>query len=202
MPDQLPTRERLLLAAVEVIDTSGVKQIRVRDIAARAGVKEPSVYHFFGSRDGLIEAAQAFRYNRGLLELTTVFSEKVRACSHREEFVEVIRAVTHAVFAEERHDIRAVRADVLGSAMSRPELKVAVASAQRESHLVLDGALQFAQERGWVVPDLNTMAFAVWYTGMVNGRLVYEIDPTQCSGAEWNKLATDVTISTLCGSGK
>ncbi|MDH6239286.1 TetR/AcrR family transcriptional regulator [Aurantimicrobium minutum] len=65
MPELASTKDRLLAAAVEVIDNSGIKELRIRDIAALAGVKEPSVYHFYGSRDALVEAAQAFRYTRG-----------------------------------------------------------------------------------------------------------------------------------------
>ncbi|MEY4996933.1 MAG: hypothetical protein RLY59_337 [Actinomycetota bacterium] len=202
MPELASTKDRLLAAAVEVIDNSGIKELRIRDIAARAGVKEPSVYHFFGSRDGLVEAAQAFRYTRGLLELTQVFDGKVRNCSNTEEFIAVIHDVTASIFSDDRYSIRAVRADVLGSAMSRPRLKSAVAAAQRQSHELLCATLNFAQERGWVLPELDTMAFAVWYTGMVNGRLVYEIDPVQCSGQAWNDLATEVTITALCGPRK
>jgi AcrR family transcriptional regulator len=198
---ELPnTRDKLLAAAIEVIDHSGIKNVRVRNIASRAGVKEPSVYHFFGSKDGLVEAAQAQRYIRGLLELTQVFDDLVRQCDSLEAFKETIRSVTSAIFSDNRSSIRAVRADVLGSAMSRPDLKKAVVEVQRQSHELLDSTLTFAQDKGWVLPELDTMAFSIWYTGMVNGRLVYEIDPSQCSGDAWNTIAVNVTVRTLCGT--
>ncbi len=197
MIEEQGTRENLLNAAVEVIDLSGVKAVRVRDIAARAGVKEPSVYHYFGSRDGLIEAAQAHRYSRGLLEITVSFNKLVRACANVNEFQEVIKRVLSAVVAPERESIRAVRADVLGSAMSRPALKSAVASAQSQSSEVLSDTISFAQQQGWVRPELDPRAFAVWYTGMVNGRLVYEIDSEQCQGTEWDSIAEDATLHLL-----
>jgi AcrR family transcriptional regulator len=197
MVEVLGTRENLLNAAIEVIDHSGIKAVRVRDIAARAGVKEPSVYHYFGSRDGLIEEAQAQRYSRGLLELTQVFDSLVKSCTSAEEFQAAVRKVIGAVVAPDREQVRAVRADVLGSAMSRPELKAAVAAAQSQSHSVLSGSISFAQQQGWVHPELDTKAFAVWYTGMVNGRLVYEIDPLQCSSHEWDSIAIDATLHLL-----
>ncbi|MDH6422491.1 TetR/AcrR family transcriptional regulator [Aurantimicrobium minutum] len=191
------TRENLLSATIEVIDLHGVKGVRVRDIAARAGVKEPSVYHYFGSRDGLIEEAQAQRYSRGLLELTHAFASHVRSCASVDEFQCAIRQVFAAIVKPEREEVRAVRANVLGSAMSRPRLKVAVAQAQGEAHKVLSGAIAFAQQQGWVRPELDTMAFAVWYTGMVNGRLVYEIDPGQCDPAAWDAIGVEVTLHLL-----
>lgn len=197
MLEPLTTRENLLRATVEVIDHSGMKAVRVRDIAARAGVKEPSVYHYFGSRDGLVEAAQAQRYSRGLLELIQAFDRLIRACSSVDEFHDAIRRVVSAVVAPEREIVRSVRADVLGSAMSRPDLKQAVAEAQAQSHILLSGAVAYAQSQGWVRPELDTMAFAVWYTGMVNGRIVYEIDPQQCDSSSWDELTLDVTLYLL-----
>ena len=40
MDENQGTRENLLAAAIDVIDQNGMKAVRVRDIAARAGVKE------------------------------------------------------------------------------------------------------------------------------------------------------------------
>lgn len=197
MVEPLNTRENLLTAAIEVIDQNGLKAVRVRDIAARAGVKEPSVYHYFGSRDGLVEEAQAQRYSRGLLELIQSFDALVRSCSSAEEFQQIIRRVFSAIVTPERELVRAVRADVLGSAMSRPHLKNAVAAAQANSHRLLAGAITYAQEMGWVRPELDCMAFAIWYTGMVNGRLVYEIDPSHCEGTAWDAIAVDATLYLL-----
>ena len=197
MHEQLTTKENLLNAAIDVIDQSGLKAVRVRDIASRAGVKEPSVYHYFGSRDGLIEAAQAQRYSRGLLEVINVFDELVRSCSDVEDFHNIIERVISSVVSQDRETVRTVRADVLGSAMSRPKLKIAVAQAQSISHQLLAGTISFAQAQGWVRPELDPLAFAVWYTGMVNGRLVYEIDPTQCSSQEWDAIALDATLHLL-----
>lgn len=197
MVESQTTRENLLHAAIEVIDQDGIKALRVRDVAARAGVKEPSVYHYFGSRDRLIEAAQAQRYSRGLLELIQGFDALVRTCSSVEDFQESIRRVFSAIVTPEREEVRRVRADVLGSAMSRPELKQAVAQAQATSHQILSGAIRFAQEKGWVRGELDSLAFAIWYTGMINGRLVYEIEPTQCDGLAWNDIAEGATLYLL-----
>ena len=197
MHEQLTTKDKLLFATVEVIDHSGETSVRVRDIAARAGVKEPSVYHYFGSRDGLIEAAQAHRYSRGLLEVIQVFDEYVRSCEALEDFQNIIRRVIAAVVSPEREKVRAVRADVLGSAMTRPQLKRAVGQAQMTAHHLLANTISYAQEQGWVRPELNAIAFAAWYTGMVNGRVVFEIDPEQCDGAEWDAIAVETTLHLL-----
>ena len=199
-PDQKTTRDRLLSAAVAAIDAGGIRGMHVRDVAAGAGVTVPSVYHFFGSKDGLVDAALARRYSRGLLELTQKFAALSLASRTAEEFWSVVDRVVLAVFLPERIPVRSVRADVLGSAQSRPHLRDAVSVAQRESHDVLSATLREMQSRGWVRPELDTDAFAVWYTGMVNGRVVLEIDPTQCDGDAWNEIARLATVALLKGN--
>ncbi len=200
MSAPLTTRDRLLRAAVAAIDIEGIRGMRVRDVAAEAGVTVPSVYHFFGSKDGLVDAALAQRYSRGLLELTQKFAELSLACTAAEQYWVVVDKVVLAVFQPDRIPVRSVRADVLGSAQSRPHLREALSLAQRESHDLLSATLREMQRRGWVREDLDTDAFAVWYTGMVNGRVVLEIDPTQCGGDAWNEIARMATVALLKGS--
>lgn len=200
MSASLTTRDRLLRAAVAAIDTEGIRGMRVRDVAAEAGVTVPSVYHFFGSKDGLVDAALAQRYLRGLLELTQKFAELSLACTTAEQYWAVVDRVVLAVFQPDRIPVRSVRADVLGSAQSRPHLREALSLAQRESHDLLSATLCEMQRRGWVREDLDPDAFAVWYTGMVNGRVVLEIDPTQCDGDAWNEIARMATVSLLKGN--
>ncbi|MBM9465168.1 TetR/AcrR family transcriptional regulator [Aeromicrobium sp. YIM 150415] len=58
MPPELhtDTRTRLLNAAAEMIAASPGEDVSLRAICAAVGVKMPTLYHFFGSKRGLIEA--------------------------------------------------------------------------------------------------------------------------------------------------
>jgi AcrR family transcriptional regulator len=84
--EQVPTRQRLLDRTIEVIEAEGVPGVRVQPIAAAAGVAVPSVYHFFGSKEGLIEAAQAERYGRVLAESSFRFAIGVQDSADAAEF--------------------------------------------------------------------------------------------------------------------
>ena len=65
-------RAQLLDATIVVIARRGVRGLRVQEVAAEAGVSVPLLYHYFGSREGLLEAAlfavseHADRYSAGL----------------------------------------------------------------------------------------------------------------------------------------
>ncbi|SMH29330.1 transcriptional regulator, TetR family [Rathayibacter oskolensis] len=56
-PESLPARERILLAALELLDEGGADAVSTRAVTARAQVQAPAIYRLFGDKDGLLEAA-------------------------------------------------------------------------------------------------------------------------------------------------
>lgn len=50
------TRERLLDAAAELVSAAPGEDFSLRAVCDRAGVQLPTLYHFFGNKDGLVEA--------------------------------------------------------------------------------------------------------------------------------------------------
>ncbi|MCX2934980.1 TetR/AcrR family transcriptional regulator [Mycobacterium sp. CVI_P3] len=50
------TRDRLLRAAAELLDAAPGEPVSTRAICARAGVGAPTLYHHFGSKQGLLDA--------------------------------------------------------------------------------------------------------------------------------------------------
>ncbi len=58
-PDSVPTRDRLIAAAIEVFVERGFGQANITAIAERAGISGPAVYkHFDGKIDLLMQAAR------------------------------------------------------------------------------------------------------------------------------------------------
>src|ERR1700737_3841931 len=68
------TRERIVDALAELAVEGHLLDVPIRDVAARAGVSEPTVYRHFGSRDGLLEAlaSRQFRQITEGIEPTSV----------------------------------------------------------------------------------------------------------------------------------
>jgi AcrR family transcriptional regulator len=50
------TRDRLLLAAAQLLHESGDRTVSTRAICQRAGVQAPTLYHHFGSKQELVDA--------------------------------------------------------------------------------------------------------------------------------------------------
>lgn len=55
MADATPTRDRLLASAARLLAEQGVS-VSTRAICADAGVTAPTLYHYFGDREGLLQA--------------------------------------------------------------------------------------------------------------------------------------------------
>jgi AcrR family transcriptional regulator len=90
------TADRLLEAAIGAIDTGGEAAVRVQEVADAAGVQIPILYRQFGSRDGLIQAAQVERLSRTLGREMDDLASAMDAVATAEEFRALIDAVMEA----------------------------------------------------------------------------------------------------------
>ena len=62
----MDTKEVLLRAALEVLEQDGQAQFSTRAVCAIAQVTAPTLYHHFGSADGLLSAAMAVAFEQFL----------------------------------------------------------------------------------------------------------------------------------------
>jgi AcrR family transcriptional regulator len=145
VPEVNDTRERLLKATAAVIDKGGESAVRIRDITKACTITAPSIYHFFGSREGLIDAAQAYRFSRGQRELGLAFSTALYKCRSKKDLTELAHRFLDLMFAPERRATRNSRLNVLGNAIYRPELSKELAVAQDLSNKIVGDPLRYAQ---------------------------------------------------------
>jgi AcrR family transcriptional regulator len=191
------TRERLLKATAAAIDKGGEGAVRIRDLAKSCNITAPSIYHFFGSREGLIDEAQAFRFSRGQLQLGNAFSSAIHQCKNKAQFVELAHQFLATMFSYERRAIRNVRLNVLGNAVNRPDLSKELAHVQAESDVVVGEALRYAQTKGWVRNDFNAEMLADLLVGMVNARRLIEMNGIHPLSDEWDVIAKRSICMTL-----
>ena len=184
VPEVNDTRERLLKATAAVIDKGGESAVRIRDITKACAITAPSIYHFFGSREGLIDAAQVYRFSRGQRELGLAFSTALYKCRSKKDLTELAHRFLDLMFAPERRATRNSRLNVLGNAIYRPELSKELAVAQDLSNKIVGDPLRFAQAKGWVRDDFNSEMFAAWLNGVVNSRRLIEMGSNHPHGSE------------------
>lgn len=184
------TRARILDLAVEAIDRGGEAAIRVKHIVAEVGVTPPVLYYHFGSRDGLVVAAQAERYTRRHKAEITAMRPLVEGCTSREELKEFLLTLWSGIFAE-NSETRWRRINVLGSAYARPELTAEVARAQDE---VIDGLFEILEpclDRGWLRNGIDLKSALTWQYSILSARAFIEHGAEHVDPAEWDRLTLE-----------
>lgn len=192
------TRDRLLEATIAVISEHGEVAVKVDAIAEAANITKPSLYHFFGDRDGLIVAAQAERFRRSVRFGLADLLDTARACSDRDQYAELVSNSIRGFSTPAGRERRRVRLEVFGSAVSRPALE------QQINHLMLETARELAvlfeigRERGWVTTPIPSTSIAMWWYGSLLGRYVVEVNEA-LSTEDWDDIMVKTGMHLLFG---
>ncbi|WP_187369153.1 TetR/AcrR family transcriptional regulator [Baekduia soli] len=83
------TRERLLGVAAPLLAASGYAGTSLEDIAARAGIAGPTIYHYFGSKQDLLFASLSRAAEGVLLDMH-------RALSHARDAADAVRRLSES----------------------------------------------------------------------------------------------------------
>ena len=188
--DNRPAARRLLDATMEAIDAHGEGAVRVQDIVDAAGVPVPILYRHFGSREGLLQAAQIERMvgelESELFEIRAAFAAVHDAAAFRSLFDQMLTVVN----AADRRTARWRRVNIVGSTYGRPRLAESVHEVQQRFLTGFADVLRGAQQRGWVRADLDVHAFSAWFAGQSLGRILIELGGGTESDEAWNAIST------------
>lgn len=185
------SRERMLEAAIAVIETDGEAGVRVDRIAEAANVAKPSLYHFFTNRDGLIVAAQAERYRRSLVFGLHLLVEPVQRAQSRDEFAMLLRNLIRSFRDPAGVARRRQRIQVLGSAASRPELRRMIREVEDQAAAETAGVFRIAQERGWITTRFDLTIVAHWWFGVMLGRHLIDDVLHDEQSDQWSEIALE-----------
>jgi len=182
--------ERLLALAMEAIEQGGEVAVRVADIAKDAETAITSIYHYFGSRDGLVEAAQIERIVRSYREGTEEFRRGFEQCRSRAEFRAFVLGAVRGYGAVDRASMRLARAHAVGAAFGRPRLAKRVGEFLDRIDADRATVLAEAQRRGWMRDDIDPLAASQWFATLVFGRVLGDLEREAWDPEAW----LDVTI--------
>ena len=199
MVDHVPTRQRLLEQDIDVIEAEGESAMRVHAIAAASGVTVPSVYHFFRSKEGLIEVAQAERYVRALRESNDTFVMALADCRDAASFRQLCEVRVMGFCDEEGAHRRLVRLNALGTAYARPDLLEAINHSQTSAIEALAEGMGVAPERGSIRSEVDPRALTAWMMGTMLGRALIELGPNPVDPEQWNAIFFEALFAVVFG---
>jgi len=195
-----PTEQKILDEAVRVIDVHGEAAVRLQEIQEACDVSAPSIYHYFGSREGLVIEAQSERLLGALDQFDPLIDERFAAVTSKDELRTVMRSFLELFWHPERTAVRAQRLSALGSAVGRPELTARFEKEIESRSEAMRARLEVFQDRGWLVPDLDLRAFSYWMMGVILGRVYVEFGGNSGPFPEWDAIAGKAMEYVLFGS--
>lgn len=170
-----PSRSALLDTAVRLLEQRGPDGFTVDDVLIESGTSSSSLYHHFGNRQGLLNAAQEESYRRLARQEDRRNLHGGLTATTTEEFLRYVAdQIERIVTDPANRSVRQTRLDVAARALTSPALAAQMSEVQERMFDVIAAMFEDAQERGLIDPALDTRAYAAWFHGMTLSRTVTE----------------------------
>jgi len=191
-------RQRLLAAAVRHLGTRSEADLRVTDIANEAEVAIGLIRHHFGSRDGLVSAAQQVRLAGAVRDDLAQVDTLIRSSTDAESLRLGLIALTEGLLNPSRRDLRLSRVAGIGAAHGRPDLREQFEETIGSLLDQLAETVTFAQQSGIVRADVDPRAFATFIQAYALGMILNDFDPVSPSATDLTEVIVIALNSFLC----
>jgi AcrR family transcriptional regulator len=188
-----PDKRRVILdAAVRVFARQGFHACRVSDIADEAGVAYGLVYHYFASKDEVLDTLFLERWN--------VMLELIREVDARPIPVrEKLGAITSFIVDSYRHDpdlMKVIIVEVTRAANSFGQTHLAQI---REAYELIGEIVAKAQAEGVFKPEIEARFAAMAFYGTIEQLLTGWIFDLRPQGEKHFERAKWLVVETVCG---
>ena len=189
----IPVMNSVLDAVAERLVAGDETQIRIPEICEATGVNYGSVYHHFGSREGVIEAAYVMIFSE-LVDVDIAWLDQLSMSADTfDDFVSAVAPLVEVMSSgERRRERRALRLRIVAAAQTRPELHALIGETQVRITEGLTKVVEYGQERGWLRTDLSAHSIAVLMQAMVFGRSLDDVSSSPIDDVEWGMAMTVV----------
>jgi AcrR family transcriptional regulator len=168
--------QAVLDAVAERLLTGDELAIRIPEICDATGVNYGSVYHHFGSREGVIDAAYDMIFSRLVEEDLELFENVNDSVETLEEYITVMQPIVATLSSgPARRKRRAIRIRIVAAAATRPRLKELIGETQARLTDELRRLTEMAQKKEWLRDDIPAEVFAVFFQILIFGRALDDV---------------------------
>ena len=168
-------RQRLIDAALVIIDRDGVDGARLRDIVQEASLTTGSLYWFFKNRRMLINAALAHRYIDRMQRVLAQAEAVLDADPGAIDPLDLAMLEAAQPTNPERVQARRERIQVLAAALDDEVLASQLAEVTRTFTRQLEDAIRDNQAKGRIRSDIDPTALAVLVQSTAVGYAITDI---------------------------
>ena len=158
------TRERILDATAEVLNTRGYAGTRLSDIAEVAGVQPTAVYYYFDSRDRVIGEAVQEGLRRVLAAVEEALAALPDSATPMDRIAAAVAGHLQATLRDSKYGAVAIR---LASSLP-PTIREVQLVNERRYGALWRTLIDDADKAGLVNPELDTAAARMLVLGALN----------------------------------
>jgi AcrR family transcriptional regulator len=185
-----PTRQRLLTAVVDMMDTTAPEDIHSEFVLQETGISRGSLYHHYEDFTELLEDAMLYRFSAGVEASTTAIQNIVSMSRDRDEFFSLLEGVTRATQDRRRSDLRFDRARMLAMAQHNLRFRSKLGAVQDRLTDALTDCIAQAQDKGWANSSFQARTLAVFIQAYTLGKIVDDVGEHPMDDSDWNHLIT------------
>ena len=183
------TVDRLIQITAQELDRVGLNRIDIDSILRKSKVSKGSLYHHFGSKDGLLAAAEAQQFMNYLKIEGDVLRTAIENCETKVQFRSLTTTVMKLSGLKDNREFRKKRLRAIAMSFNNIELAKIMRNAQRESMQSLAESLKIAQDRGWIKTDVDLLALSYWLSGVFIGHVMLDITDQPDLDSRWSDVA-------------
>jgi len=170
----------------EQLMTTDESLIRIPDVCKATGVNYGSVYHHFGSREGVIDAAYNMLFSKLAEGDIQVLRDIYDTATTLPDYIAALAPLVERFSSgPDRQLRRSIRVRIVAASITRPELKMLIGLTQTRLTDEFIRLVQFGQDRGWLRNDLSARSIAVALQVLIFGRILDDISLNPIDSKDW-----------------
>ena len=191
------TAAKLIEFASKELDRVGPAKFDVDSVLRKSKISKGSLYHHFGSKNGLLVAVETHQFIKFLADQNAIFRDLVETCQSAGDFLTLLIGVIKTSGLPENRDLRKKRIRAITVAQHNKELAEFIKTEQIKDSNYLAETFQIAKDRGWLKPDVDVLATSYWIRGIFIGRIMLDITGINDLDDAWNDAVIKAIRSSI-----
>ena len=189
------TAAKLIEFASKELDRVGPAKFDIDSVLRKSKISKGSLYHHFGSKNGLLVAVETQQFIKYLDDQNTLLRGLVETRKSASEFLTLMTRVMETSGLSENRELRKKRTRAIVVAQHDRDLSEFVKTEQIKGSFYLAETFQIAKDRGWIKPDVDVLAASYWIQGLFMGHIMLDITEIKDLDKAWNSIAVDAVRS-------
>jgi AcrR family transcriptional regulator len=183
------TMKLLIDHALIELNKNGASKFDLEAVLRRSKTSKGSLYHHFGSKNGLIVAVETELIKSGLTSDNQVLRQMIEGCKSPQEFFSAVETVIRAGAGAPTREVRRQLIRSIAFAQHDKNLEVTLRETSIMGTQYFAETLAVAQQKGWLKNDIELTALAFWLQGMFIGQIMTDITDIETNDEDWVKIA-------------